>query len=163
MVTGVLGYGSLLHPGEVEAMFGVEEEELLPVRVHGYRRSFAQKSLVREGNDGERAILTVDTSPGDWFNAVVVPLDDEAMTYYRQREAGYTVTAVDADDVEPYTGFDGECDPDLRRFDELVTAVGDRPLDDPRPIPSYVSICVDGAAHWGDGFLRDFILTTHRV
>lgn len=165
MQTGILGYGSLLNPREVEAMFGVEEALLKPVRVDGYRRSFTQKSLVREGDSGERAILTVQPSPEEWFNAVVVPLADEDMDYYRQREAGYTVTEVDPQDVETYRdkelGVTRNIDVD--RFDRFVTAVGDRPLEDPRPIPYYVSICVEGARHWGDTFLTDFVVTTHRV
>lgn len=165
MTTGVLGYGSLLHPGEVRAIFGVEEEELVPVRVEGYRRSFRQKSLHREGREGERAILTVHPDPDHWYNAVLAPLDEEDMEYYRQREAGYTVTEVPLGDVEAYEDEEiaTENHVGTGSYDELVTAVGDRPLDDPRPIPNYVSLCVEGARHWGDGFLRDFLVTTHRV
>lgn len=145
-------------------MFGVHEKELLPVRVEGYKRSFRQKSLHREGRNGERAILTVHPSQDHWFNAVVMPIDDENMDYYGQREAGYTIKEVDPENVEPYRDeeLSVQRQGGLAGFDELVTAVGDRPLEDPQPIPYYVSICVEGARHWGDRFLRDFLVTTHR-
>lgn len=160
---GVIGYGSLLNPDEVDRMFGCAVEELVPVCVDGYRRSFAQKSLVREGGDGERAILRVDPSSDDWFNAVVIPLEGIEYENYLGREAGYTVESVDPEKITTYQDGVLNVDRDFKSelYDSFVTAVGDRPLENPDPIPTYLTVCVEGALYWGDRFLRDFFVTTY--
>ncbi|MDY7080917.1 MAG: hypothetical protein SXQ77_00560, partial [Halobacteria archaeon] len=151
-------YGSLINPDEITSFFACTEPDLVPVRVEGFRRSFAQKSLHREGENGESAIMTVEKSDNNWFNATLFPVTGDEFEGYKIREGGYTIVDVETRNVTPYADYSFS----PSDYDRIVTAVGDRPLEDPRPIPYYASMCVEGAKEWGDSFLADFLVTTYR-
>lgn len=159
---GVLVYGSLLDPSELEATLSAETvAEAIPVEVHGYRRSFNKVSAHREGENGEKAILNTEPDPDAWCNAVLVPdVPDDEYERYRQREYRYEMVDVPATDVAAYDGYEQER---VAALDERLIATSEGSLDDPSPIPYYVAMCVDGAREWGEDFLADFVVTTERV
>lgn len=103
---GVLVYGSLLDPAELEATLSVETvDRAFPVEVHGYRRSFNKVSAHREGENGEKAILNTEPDPDAWCNAVLVPdVPDEEYEHYRQREYRYEMVDVPETDIVAYEG-----------------------------------------------------------
>jgi cation transport regulator ChaC len=159
---GVLVYGSLLDPAELEATLSpATVERAFPVEVHGYRRSFNKVSAHREGEHGEQAICNTEPDPDAWLNAVLVP-DVPADEYelYREREYRYEMVNVPATDLVAY---DGEKETTVAALDERLIATSEGGLDDPEPIPYYVAMCVDGARSWGEKFLADFVVTTERV
>lgn len=160
--TGILVYGSLL---QREVLAGTLSEgtvaDAIPVTVDGYRRSFNKPSGYRRGESDETAILNAEPDPGAWLNALLVPdVPDEEFERYRQREHRYELVDVPAADVSPY---DSSHEGTIRELDERLIATSEGTLDEPEPIPYYVADCVDGAAEWGDSFLTDFLVTTHRV
>lgn len=158
---GVLGYGSILDPGNLDDVVEDGERTAIPVKVFGFKRTFNQEASWREVNGRERGVLNVERADGGWFNAILLPdLDREEFRMYRERERGYTLIEVESDAVEPYD------DTDERRIDELdllLVPTGKKRRDDIDPIPEYVRICARGAAHWRSQraeFYRDFLDTT---
>ncbi len=150
--TGVLGYGSLTNPREIERTVG-GEFDATPVKVEGLTRTFDQETVWRPTDGRERAVLTVSPSDG-WINAVLISgLDGDDLENFETREAGYRSEKVDVAEVEPYEGGDLE-------VEEALVSVGTRRRDDITPIPSYVELCLDGAEEWSEEFLRDFVETT---
>ncbi len=148
----VLGYGSLLNPSEIDRTAGMGYEAT-PVKVEGWTRTFDQETVWRPTEGSERAVLTVEPSD-DWINAVLITdLSEGDFENFETREAGYRSETVPRDSIEPYD--DGSVD-----VDEALISVGTRRRDDIDPIPSYVELCLEGAAEWGDEFLRDFVETT---
>lgn len=158
---GVLVYGSLLYRDSLAATFSeATVADAVPVRVEGYRRSFNKVSAHREGEDGQQAIL--NTEPADaWCNAVLVPdTPDDEFAEYREREYRYDLVDVPAADV---TAYDEADRPVVTGQGERLIATSEGGLDDPEPVPYYADMCVEGARSWGEQFLADFLVTTHRV
>lgn len=157
--TAIFSYGSLIHPAELERQFPDSHADAFPVKLDGFRRSFGQRADFRVGKNGELGVMTLEEDEEAWVNGVVVPsVGDERLAEYRDRESGYEIREVSGDRVEPYE--DGD------EFDDsgqLLLAVGDLANDDPEPIPSYAALVTNGATLWGDEFLADFLVTTHRV
>ncbi|WP_247006692.1 hypothetical protein [Halorientalis litorea] len=162
MTRGVLTYGSLLNEGELTETLSAESvADAVPVRVDGYRRSFNKPSKGREGVNGEKAILNAEPESGAWLNAVLVPeVPDDEFERYRAREYRYDLTDVPAAAVTTYDDGDGAA---VERPTERLLAVSEGTLTDPRPIPYYARMCVEGAREWGEAFLADFLVTTHRI
>lgn len=162
MTRGVLVYGSLLNEGELtETLSAASVADAVPVRVDGYRRSFNKPSKGREGANGEKAILNTEPDADAWLNAVLVPdVPDGEFERYRAREYRYDLVDVPPASLTPYDESDGGV---AERQDERLLAVSEGTLTDPRPIPSYAGMCVEGARAWGEAFLADFLVTTHRV
>ena len=155
-MNGVLTYGSLLNPDERETVFS--DANCIPVRIGGFRRHFAQKSTFREGDRGQRGVLTVDPDEEAWCNGLLVyPFTDAEFEEYKQRESGYEITSVDPDRIVGYDGYEVP-----EELTSVAIPCGARPLEDPTPIPSYAALCVEGARDIGDEFLADFLVTTHR-
>ena len=159
---GVLVYGSLLDPAELEATLSPGTvAEAIPVTVEGYRRSFNKVSAHREGENGETAICNAEPDPDARLNAVLVPdVPDAEYERYREREYRYEMVEVPTADISAYEGHDEER---VAALDERLIATSEGGLADPEPIPYYVAMCVDGAREWGEKFLADFVVTTERV
>lgn len=162
MTRGVLVYGSLLDAEDLTATLSAESvADAVPVRVDGYRRSFNKPSKGREGANGEKAILNAQPEADAWLNAVLVPdVPDDEFERYRAREYRYDLVDVPTADLHPYDEADW---PAVERAAERLLAVSEGTLTDPRPIPYYATMCVEGAREWGEDFLADFLVTTHRV
>ena len=162
MTRGVLVYGSLLDTEDLTATLSAETvAAAVPVRVEGYRRSFNKVSEGREGEDGQKAILNAERESGAWLNAVLAPdVPDEEFERYRAREYRYDLTDVPAAAVTTYDEGDRAA---VERPGERLLATSEGTLTDPRPIPYYARLCVEGAREWGEEFLADFLVTTHRV
>lgn len=152
----VIVYGSLLDPDAITDVFGGNATTTL-VKVHGYRRCFDQRAAYRDDEGGANAVLNVVPDEATWHNAVLVSgFDAEHAERYREREAGYDLVSVPMDRIEPY----GE--ETLPEVDETYIAKGQRFTEYPRPIPSYVAECLEGAESWGEEFLADFVVQTTR-
>lgn len=152
----LLAYGSLLHPEEL-ARHGIDPAACAPVRVRGFRRSFCQEPSWRPAVSEARAVLTVRPDPEHWLNAVLVPgLDADRVAELDHRERGYVRTGVPPERLEPYPGAApaeaGEAVLYLGREDKFNRAI--------LPSESYLDLCLEGAAAWGEDFLRDFVDTT---
>jgi hypothetical protein len=155
---GVLGYGSILSPDDIDDLAPGGTEAAIPVRVSGFARRFNQEASWRDTDGRERAVLNVEPEAEAWFNAVLLPdLDRESYATFRERERGYRLVEVEADELEPYDPEDGDR---TDAIDIVLVAVGERTATDIDPIPEYVDICLEGAAHWGAEFEAEFLGTT---
>jgi hypothetical protein len=155
--TGLLVYGSLMHPGSLATGSG-RSASPQPVRVQGYRRSFCQEPSWRRGSGAHRGVLTVHAATS-WFSGILVRgLSADMLKALDHRERGYRRVAVERSAIEPYGPA-----PDLDGIDRIEIYVGRRELRNPdlRPNVDYLRLCRDAAAHWGTDFLDDFLSTTH--
>lgn len=160
-MTGLLAYGSLMHPDELARHFAAEPARMpehIPVRVRGFSRGFCQEPSWREGAGDRRGVLTVTPSDDGWINAILVcGCDADLLASLDERERGYVRCAVPVSAIEPCAG---DVLPDALR--DAVMYVGRDELrnDALLPNPAYRALCMTAAAQWGDAFLRDFLATT---
>ena len=149
-MTGILAYGSLVHPDENGGA------DAMPVRVKGYRRVFDQMPSWREGVGFEAAVLNVATSAEHWINAVCLLVPDEHIAELQAREQGYDLVTVDAASVSAY---DGHTLPEDATF---AIYVGKPGKQDAALLPNrdYLLLCLEGSACRGDVFRAEFIETT---
>jgi len=152
-VNGILTYGSLLNTDELEELF--PEANYVPVRIDGYRRHFAQKSTFRDGENGERGVLAVEEDENSWCNGLLIyPIEQSEFDEYKERESGYEISEIEINCISPYKNHT------LPELTDVVIPCGARPLSNPKPIPTYAALCIEGAQEWGDQFVTDFLLTT---
>jgi hypothetical protein len=168
-VIALLAYGSLMHPEELARHSA--RTRSVPVRVHGFRRSFSQEPTWRTGDGAERGVLTVRRSASDWLNAILVSgsladafrdvdggSDVRALRSIDHRERGYTRVVVPIADVEPYA---------THEIDPLITEIGlyagrdEKWNDELMPNRAYLKLCIEAAELWGRGFAGDFLRTTY--
>lgn len=152
----ILTYGSLLNKNEIDGMFANTEK--IPVKIKGYRRHFAQKSTFRTGENEERGVLTVTPDKDSWCNGLLlIDISEAEYEEYKNRESGYTPETVPLKNIEAYPDYEIP-----HEISEVLIPIGDRPLENPNPIPSYTQLCVTGAEMWGQQFLTDFLVTTYK-
>lgn len=171
--SGLLVYGSLMHPAEL-ALHLPGDAALVPVRVNGYRRSFCQEPAWRAGLDRERGVLTVRASQQDWFNGVLVcGPDDAALARLDHRERGYDRVGLATSQLTVYAPYThGGLAPVARSAESARAAVegvsdvaiyvghADRYNHALLPNADYAELCTAAAEYWGDAFLSDFLATT---
>lgn len=163
----VITYGSLLHPADLEDLFGDIEGRVAPVKVHGFARIFNQEASWRDTHEDQRAVLNVRHADDAWFNGVLVTgLSQTEFQEYRKRERGYRLLEVESDEIERYdtASLDTEIVSETASFanhDLFLTTIGKKTRDDIQPIDEYVDLCRDGARQWGETFEDDFLRKTH--
>jgi hypothetical protein len=156
--TGLLVYGSLMHPDALTGELG-DGVVAVPVRVRGYRRSFCQEPSWRRGSGHRRGVLTVQPSGDSWFGGILVRgVNPDRLRALDRRERGYCRVPVDPRAVEPYGPA-----PAQGGFDRIEIYRGRPEKRHPglRPNPRYLQLCRDAASCWGRRFLEDFLATTH--
>ncbi|MDY6777352.1 MAG: hypothetical protein SVU32_01690 [Candidatus Nanohaloarchaea archaeon] len=153
----VIMYGSGINPDETEFSL----EQMIPVRVEGFRRRFNQRTAWRGSEDGREGVLNVERSEGDWINAVLImDIETGEAERLRERESGYRFEQVDADAITPYRSADAAA---IEESVPVWIAIGERVDSSLEPIPSYLELCEEGARFWDkrvDGFYEDFLATT---
>lgn len=159
---GVVGYGSLLHPEAIDRTFETPPAEAVPIECDGYRRVFGNEAAWRDGDGAERAVLTATPDPGARLNGVLIPLETpDDWRRYRSRERGYRLEAVDPAALAPYREADRAV---IDATARVVIPVGERTAEGIRPIPSYLTECLDGARYWSERcdipFCDAFVETT---
>lgn len=155
----VIVYGSLLHPQDLENVFG-SQAIVVPVKLYGFRRCFNQRSDQRIPDATTETVLNATPSENEWLNGLLVSeFDKQNEKEYIERESGYELIPVEPSSIETYPGYDSVSD-DLT---DIRIASGTLPVENPNPIPEYVAHCIDGAGKWGDQFLTDFLLQTSRT
>lgn len=159
----VFAYGSLLNAASaVKTMPGWRREDCLPANALGVARVFnyplTPEALLRYGpgpTPQHSAALGVRVTgdPADRANGLVYSLLPDDLEGFRRRETGYRLTEVataawnnDSGGETPATAF----------VLEYLGANDERLL----PHPQYLTVCREGAASFGDGFLDDFDRTT---
>lgn len=110
------------------------------MKVSGFRRLFNQEASWRETDGAERRVLNVELDADAWFNAILLPdVDRETYAEFRERERGYRL---------------------VEALDLVLVATGEKTATGIEPIPDYLELCLEGAAHWGEEFYDDFLATT---
>lgn len=168
--TGIIGYGSLIHPDEIKNEFGDLNPVSIPFVLEGYIRVFNNRSVWRNPEGNDSAVLNVEPDSDRWCNIILILVqDDSRPETYEEREEGYHFERVSTDRLNPYITTHREL---LDSVDRIDIPIGDRTEPDIKPIPEYVDTCLEGAGMWektleahdGDvfenGFLEDFIQTT---
>lgn len=160
---GLIAYGSLLEPTELDGVFDRSSIAVRPVRVAGYVRLF-NKPVAAHLRDPEeadgRGVLNLRQRENGWFNGLLVyPVGETALERYARREREY-----DLERVPPcaLTSYGGRLGPP-GKLESIYTC---RLAEDPRlddglsPVADYLKLCREGARHWGEAFYEDFRRTT---
>lgn len=153
-MTGLLAYGSLIHPDEHAGLPGLLSAH--PVTLSGWRRVFHQTPSWRRGEGRTVAVLDVVPSPGTELPLVLLRFERIDFAETDRRERGYRRIAVEKEKIS----FPGDKEPSLP--DSLYLYTGRPELHDPTllPNPDYLALCLEGAAHWGEAFYRGFLEST---
>lgn len=164
---GIVAYGSLLAPDALDDLFDGLSDRITPVTVSGFQRRFDQAASWRETDGRQCAVLNVAPDGDHWFNGLFVgDITPDELRRYRQRERGYRIVEVTAEELEPYshaaaTGPVATLDDAaLTDHDLVLTTVGTKTDSEILPVDSYVDRCLSGAARWGEQFQRAFRSTT---
>ena len=129
----------------------------VPIKVHTFKRSFSQLPAWREVTVKGCAVLNVQPSEADWLNAVCYCYPAFDFATLDERERGYTRKSVPLSKVEGYQGRDL---PDLQKV-FMYLGRAEYQSRTILPNPDYLDICLEGAKKWGEGFYRDFLVSTH--
>lgn len=160
---GLIVYGSLLDPAELDGVFDRPSTSVRPVRVAGYVRLFNKPAASHlrdpEKADG-RGVLNLRKRENGWFNGLLVyPVGETALERYARREREYDLERVPPSALTPYE------DPgNLPGTPESIYTC--RLAEDPRlddglsPVSDYLKLCREGACQWGEAFYEDFLRTT---
>lgn len=160
-MTSVFAYGSLIHPSEYAVMFPSAANDAIPVRLDGFTRTFEQETTFRGAAGNGDATLTVTRDASSWVNGILIPnVSETELAEYEEREEGYTLERVPAQEFEPYSSENQRIVDECK---EVIVPVGNRKLDTPTPVPEYLALATTGASLHGDEFLTDFVLTTHKL
>jgi hypothetical protein len=159
---GVIGYGSLINPEETKRTLGTPATDIVPIKCGGYRRVFNNEGTWREMKGNERAVLNAIPDKDSWLNGVLIPFGSQMdWERYQNREEGYDLHEVDATTLETYQES-GEAL--INSIPTIKIPVGYRISEDIRPIPAYLTECLEGARYWSDRydvpFFEDFVETT---
>ncbi len=154
MDTSIIAYGSLLNPSEQAKRYF---RNAIPVKVCGYRRIFNQEPSWRKNQGKEIAVLNIEISTHDWFNAIVLPqIPRFHLNSLKTRERGYHLISVPSSSIQAYTK------PLINHW-KYSTFIGkaeklNSHLD---PNLEYLEVCLKGAWLWGRVFFEDFLSTTY--
>lgn len=162
---GIVVYGSLLNPDDLRDLFGELSGRIQPVSVSGFQRRFNQAASWRETDGQHRAVLNVAPESDSWFNGLFVgDITRNEFQTYRQRERGYRLVEIGAEEIEPYDSQTNEIDTltnqERNSHGLVLTTVGTKPDPEILPIEPYVDRCLTGADHWGQRFQQDFCSKT---
>lgn len=160
---GLIAYGSLLDPAELDVVFDRSSISVRPVRVDGYVRLF-NKPLASHLRDPEktegRGVLNLRKREEGWFNGLLVyPVGETALDRYAFREREYDLARVSRSALTPY----GDEWASSGTLESIYTChLGEDPrLDDGlTPVEDYLKLCREGARCWGEKFHEDFLRTT---
>ncbi len=160
---GLLVYGSLLHPEEIDTVFGPLSEEPIPVRVEGFRRVFNKyvSERLRKPRGNCAAVLNLRRRESSWFNGLLIQfVSPVGLNKYASRERAYRITRIPEKSIRRH-GRTGRPTPDsLNAYYTCLLEEGDDLSDRIEPIPSYLDLCLEGARSWGTDFEEDFLRST---
>lgn len=164
MSIGLITYGSLLDPAELEIVFNRRAMTVRPVRVAGYVRLFNKPvaSHLRDPGKGDgRGVLNLRPRKDGWFNGLLIyPVRESSVRRYAFREQEYDVERISPSTLSFY---EEKNHPGGEEIEAIYTCLltGDPDLDEGlAPVADYLELCREGARHWGDAFYEDFLRTT---
>lgn len=157
---GVVTYGSLLIPEEIETTFQSDQISIEPVIVSGYKRCFSVDigPFLENPSYPETAVLNVHETEGSRFNGLLIknPNRDD-LRRYADREFGYEPLSLSRQNVihfhDANLRFQSSIYTVQVNFEDFV----DRDLEG---YPRYHERCLEGAKEWGDDFYEEFLRTT---
>ncbi len=147
----IIGYGSLLNKASAERTV-VCCAEPRPIRVYGWRRVF--NIICDEDKDlktMDKAVLNVVPDKDAFFNGVLLEIDEDDLERLKMRECEYTIVTVDVC-----------CFRTNEKLGKAILFVGkpDRLTYFIHPDPDYYQLCREGAASFGEDFLKEWDETT---
>lgn len=152
---GIVVYGSLFHRDDLRHLFSSLEDRTARVKLDGYQRVFDARADRRDTIDNRSAVLNLHQGE-DWCNGILVTnLTAAEYGVYARRETTYRFELVNPDAISFYR------DDSIDLPDEIIVPCDAPSYNDIRPIPTYVSTCLQGARLWGDEFYAEFLEKTY--
>ena len=153
---GLIVYGSLLHKDEINK-YDSMIEDIIPVKVLDYKRSFNLLPAVRIGVGNYKSVLNIEESKNDSFNGVCIIYKEIDIALIDDRERGYDRIMLDSNNIQTYNN-------DIL-LDSMNVYVyrGFKHMIDYSIMPNvdYLKLCLEGSQQWGKEFHQDFIETTY--
>jgi hypothetical protein len=148
-------YGSLINKSElIESGFPLGSTH--PVVVQGFKRVFRQEPSWRSDQGEQRAVLNAISAEQHWLNALLVSgLDEGFLVDLDKREKGYNRIRVAPSYLRDY-----HFPRTTPRNIYMHIGKADKQSDSILPNSSYLSMCLEGAKHWGEDFYNDFLDST---
>ena len=159
----VFGYGSLICPdSRALTAPSVADRQAIPVNVQNVERTWAKKSLRGMTSMGVRF------RQGAECVGVLVPVNDDELSQFDEREVGYDRFELQPEDILPIPFLDDE------HYENTFLATGEQPpqiwvyvQQDPVPasenhpiVQSYVDIILRGCLGISEEFAQEFMRTT---
>lgn len=157
-------YGSLMHPDEMEEMFG-KNIKYLKAKLDGYVRDFSKKSYSWGKEDEIVGVLGLQKSDEEWCNGLVIKnIDEEKLNKYYLRETGMSISEYREND----SGYKIK-EINIDRFDVgidnntncVTTSVISERLEKPNTDEEYLNLCYKAAKKHGDEFYNNFKNSTY--
>lgn len=149
-------YGSLLNTNELQKQ-GISIDDIVFVKLKGFKRVFNQLPSWREVEGIEKAVMNIEADENAWMNAIAIKgLSDEQLEALDERERGYDRLHLKDGDVTIY-GSGGV-------LSDCVVYRGKEGKQSSEILPNkeYFQICLEGAkSHFGE-FYEDYLRTTFK-
>jgi len=153
---GLIVYGSLLHKNEINKYDSLIED-IIPVRVLNYKRSFNLLPAVRVGIGNYKSVLNIQESQHNSFNGVCIIYKQINIDLLDNREKGYDRILINAKNIKSNTNTK------LFNSIKVYTYRGLEDMIDDSIMPNveYLKLCLEGSMQYGEEFYNSFIETTH--
>lgn len=153
---GLIVYGSLLHKDEIYK-YDSTIEDIIPVKVSDYKRSFNLLPSARKGIGNYKSVLNIQKEENQLFNGICIVYKQIDIALLDNREKGYDRITLNSQNIKTY---DNNISLDSLN---IYVYKGFKDMIDESIMPNvdYLKLCLEGSKQWGDEFHTDFLNTTY--
>ena len=153
---GLIVYGSLLHKDEINKYNSIIED-IVPVKVLDYKRSFNLLPLVRVGIGNYKSVLNIQKKNNNFFNGVCIIYKQIDISLIDDREKGYDRIKLSSKNIKTY-----KKSLKLKSLNIFAYRGFENMIDNTiMPNVDYLKLCLEGSSQWGGEFYNDFVNSTH--
>jgi len=153
---GLVVYGSLLNKEEIY-LYECSIEDIIPVKISNYKRSFNLLPSVRIGIGNYKSVLNIQKSNNHFFNGLCIIYKKLDISVLDEREKGYERVIISPKDIKSYKGKTKIDGIDIYTYSGLKEKIDSKIM----PNVEYLKLCLEGSRQWGQDFHDDFIKTTY--
>jgi len=153
---GLVVYGSLLHKNEINK-YDSTIENIIPVKVLDYKRSFNLLPSVRKGIGNYKSVLNIQESNNQLFNGICIVYKEIDIALIDNREKGYDRVTLNSKNIKTYNNNISLDSLNIYVYQGFKHMIDDSIM----PNVDYLKLCLEGSKQWGDEFHSDFIKTTY--
>lgn len=153
---GLIVYGSLLHKEEI-SKYDSLIENIIPIKVSSYKRSFNLLPARRVGIGNYKSVLNIQKSSNNSFNGVCIIYKEVDIASIDDREKGYDRILINSKDIITNKKADILSSINIYAYKGLDHMIDHSIM----PNVDYLKLCLEGSKQYGDKFYKNFITSTH--